>query len=66
MNEMAPLVDWIIEQLENNAVVKARTVIRQQFNPLFIYNNYYRPLLASVPCVSESPLLPKSFENLEF
>ena len=66
MNEMAPLVDWIIEQLENNAVVKARTVIRQQFNPLFIYNNYYKPLLASVPCVSESSLLPKSFENLEF
>jgi glycosyltransferase involved in cell wall biosynthesis len=66
MNEMSPLVDWIIEQLENNAVVKARTVIRQQFNPLFIYNNYYKPLLASVPCVSESPLLPKSFENLEF
>jgi len=66
MSEMAPLVDWIIEQLDTNSVVKSRTIIRQQFNPLFIYNNYYRPLLASVPCVSESQLLPKFFENLEF
>lgn len=66
INEMSPLVDWIIEQLENNAVVKARTIIRQQFNSLSIYNNYYKPLLASVPCVTSAPLLPKFLENLEF
>jgi glycosyltransferase involved in cell wall biosynthesis len=66
INDMAPLVDWIIEQLESNSVVKARTEIRKNFNPLTIYNTYYKPLFASLQVQAyRSNPLPKSLQNIE-
>lgn len=49
IRSMSELVDWIINEMDNNQVVKAKTLVRQQFNPISIYNNYYKPLLASIP-----------------
>lgn len=46
LSSLSALVDWIIEQLESNTVVKARTLIRQQFSPNTIYDTYYKPMLA--------------------
>ena len=45
LQKMTELVDWILNEMETNQVIKAKTLIRQQFNPSAVYSNYYRKLL---------------------
>lgn len=47
LQKMTELVDWISNEMETNQVVKAKTLIRQQFNPAAVYSNYYKKLLRS-------------------
>ena len=47
INDLTKLTDWIIEELESNQVVKTKTLIRQQFNPVTVYNQYYKSILQS-------------------
>ena len=63
LKSLSGLVDWIIEQMESNSVIKARTIIRQTLNPSAVYTAYYKPLFAALPASSFSPI-PPSYPEL--
>ena len=54
VKELAALAEWIIKELDANTSIKTRTLIRQKFNPSFIYNNYYKHILNEVAILSYS------------
>ena len=64
LSSLSTLVDWIIEQLDSNSVVRAKTKIRQDFNPTAIYNDYYKPLFSSIPAAGYTPTLPKRYLDI--
>lgn len=55
IKKLSELVDWIINEMEINQVIKAKTLARQQFNPISIYQQYYKPIISSLPKREKHP-----------